>query len=97
MAQYTVTHTCGHEEVHQIYGTNAHGERDHKIEWLETTLCSECWKKEREVKAAAEARESGMHEVEMKYSEYKNNYSDCKTRPNSYNRETKTIIVFVQK
>lgn len=94
--KYTITHTCGHTEEHQIYGTNAHGERDRKIAWLETTLCPECYRKEQAEKAAAEASESGLTETEMKYSEYKNNYADCKTKPGSYNKESKTIIVFVQ-
>lgn len=35
-------------------------------------------------------------EKEMHYSEYKNNYSDCETKRGSYNKETKTIIVYVQ-
>lgn len=42
MAQYSITHTCGHEETVQIYGTNVHGERDRKISWLESKPCRDC-------------------------------------------------------
>jgi hypothetical protein len=62
---------------------------------METNLlCPECYAREQAQKA-----NEGMQieEVEMHYSEYKNNYSNCKTLPNSYNKETKTIIVLVPK
>jgi hypothetical protein len=36
-----------------------------------------------------------MIEKEMHYREYKNNYSWCKTVPNSYNSQTKFIKVLV--
>jgi deoxycytidylate deaminase len=44
MAQYTIKHTCGHEEVVNICGTNVHGERDRKVAWLESKPCHECEK-----------------------------------------------------
>lgn len=43
------------------------------------------------VKAAAEAAKTGLRR--MHYSEYKNNYSDCKTVEGSYDKATKTIEV----
>lgn len=46
MAKYNITHSCGHTQEHQIYGTNRHGERDRKVEWLENNLCGECYKAE---------------------------------------------------
>lgn len=52
MAKYTVTHICGHTKIHQIYGTNSNGERDHKIEWLKGCLCDECYKAEQAAKRA---------------------------------------------
>ena len=52
MAQYTINHVCGHTEVHQIYGTNAHGERDRKEAWLATQPCSECRQAQREAERA---------------------------------------------
>lgn len=46
MAQYNIHHTCGHEETVQIYGTNVHGERTSKAEWLESKPCRDCERKE---------------------------------------------------
>lgn len=45
MAQYNIRHTCGHEETVQIYGTNVHGERQRKAEWLESKPCRDCERK----------------------------------------------------
>lgn len=45
MAQYNIHHTCGHEETVQIYGTNVHGERTRKAEWLESKPCRDCERK----------------------------------------------------
>lgn len=42
MAKYSIVHTCGHEETVQIYGTNVHGERTRKAEWLESKPCRNC-------------------------------------------------------
>lgn len=42
MAQYSITHTCEHGETVQIYGTNTHGERDRRINWLESKPCHDC-------------------------------------------------------
>lgn len=41
--QTTINHTCGHEATHQIYGTNARGERTNKIKWLSSTVCKKCY------------------------------------------------------
>ena len=59
MAQYNIHHTCGHEETVQIYGTNVHGERQRKAEWLESKPCRDC---ERE--AMREANLAGAAELE---------------------------------
>lgn len=40
MAKYTITHRCGHDEVHQLYGKSSL--REYKIQQLEKELCSEC-------------------------------------------------------
>lgn len=52
MAQYNVTHSCGHDQAHQLYGKNI--ERESKIEWFQTTPCTECWKKEQQSKKQKE-------------------------------------------
>jgi len=52
MAQYTVNHSCGHDQTHQLYGK--HKDRERKIEWLQDQPCTDCWKSEQEKSRAAE-------------------------------------------
>lgn len=42
MAQYNVTHSCNHTEVHNLFGPGR--EREGKLAWLESNLCRECYK-----------------------------------------------------
>lgn len=86
--KYEITHTCGHTSTKNITGTNVHGERDRKVAYHESTPCDTCY-------AEAKAAEQGCEAQEMHYGEYKKHYADCKTRPGSYDPETKTIIVYV--
>ena len=90
MAKYDVTYKCTHEGTVELFGKTT--DRMKKIEWMETTLCPECYAREQAQKA-----NKGMQieEVEMLYSEYKNNFSNCQTLPNSYDSKTKTITVLV--
>jgi len=81
-----VTRACGHTETVEVFGSTA--ERESKINWYKNTVCSECHAKE---------QNSDCEEITMSYSQYKNEYSDCKTKPNSYNKSAKTIIVYVKK
>ena len=63
--KYEITYSCGHTETVQIYGTNVHGEREKKADWLaKHHVCSACLKADREAaKAAAErAKANGMTE-----------------------------------
>lgn len=69
MAKYTVNHSCGHTEEHNIVGTNVHGERDRKIEWLQSQVCSECYKAQKateraEAAAAAAKQNANMPKLE---------------------------------
>lgn len=85
MAKYEVKMACGHTHTVELFGKTS--DRERKIKWLEENgICPECKAKE-----AAQ----GCEEIEMHYGEYKKNYSECETKPNSYNAETKTIIVYV--
>ncbi len=53
MAKYTVTYSCGHEGVVELFGKVA--EREKKIEYFEKNgLCRECYKKKMEEAAKAE-------------------------------------------
>ena len=40
MAKYTVTHSCGHEEVVDLWGKGK--DRKSRLEWLATVPCMEC-------------------------------------------------------
>lgn len=56
MAKYQITHSCGHDQTHQIYGTNVNGERERKAGWLAGSPCTDCWKKGQDEQLAAEAK-----------------------------------------
>ena len=87
MAKYYVTYLCGHDGVENITGTNVNGERDRKLKWIEENkLCYDCYIKE---------QIEGCKEIEMHYKEYKDNYANCRAKKGSYNKESKTIIVYV--
>ena len=91
MAKYTVTFSCGHADTVELFGKDS--ERERKIEYFkEQGICPHCYKEALEAKKA-----EGCDEVEMKYSEYKNNYADCDTKSDSYDKKSKTIIVYVPK
>ena len=90
MAKYYVKHTCGHEVQVELFGKTA--DRGNKIEWLETTLCPECYARQQ---AQKENKGMQIEEVEMLYSNYKNNYAECKTLSGSYDKKAKTIVVLV--
>lgn len=55
--KYTITHRCGHEQTHQIYGSNSKGQRDRKEEWLASKDCTPCWQAEQD-KARAERQKA---------------------------------------
>ena len=87
--KYTVKFSCGHEEEMQIYGKAKAKEK--KIKYLsESGICSKCYKE-----MMNEKNSENCEEVRMSYREYKENYADCKTKSGSYDKEEKTIIVYV--
>lgn len=89
--KYDVTFSCGHTEEVQIYGKTE--ERERKIKYYgKSGLCSECYKKKMN-----EENAENCEEVVMSYREYKENYSDCKTKSGSYDKAEKTIVVYVPK
>lgn len=65
MAQYSITHACGHEQTHAIYGTSR--ERERKQDWLATTDCADCYRKQLEAgrQAQTEAAKSKAEEYGM--------------------------------
>ncbi len=54
MAQYPITHTCGHSAVAQIVGTNSHNERERKASWMAQQPCRDCRNESTRIEAAAE-------------------------------------------
>jgi hypothetical protein len=58
VAQYTVTHSCGHDQTHRLFGPIR--DREKKVEWLETTQCRDCWSKNQR-----QAAETSTKELEL--------------------------------
>lgn len=90
--------TCRCEKCGEIFTKTkickSHREADDWKQWAEwnCTLCPACYAKAKEAEYAA------THSIkEMHYGEYKRSYSNCKTVSGSYNSETKTIKVYIEK
>ena len=89
--KYSVIFSCGHAEEVQIYGKAE--ERERKIKYFgKSGLCPECYKKKMN-----EEKSENCEEVRMSSREYKENYADCKTKSGSYDKEEKTIVVYIPK
>lgn len=58
MSKYTVEHSCGHSEDHQIYGKVS--ERDGKAEWLAGRLCGDCYRAAKRADETAKAAEASV-------------------------------------
>lgn len=63
MAKYEIKMACGHTETHNIVGTNVHGEREKKAEWLSTRLCYECYKKQQAEAADKATADAALPEL----------------------------------
>lgn len=83
--------TCGHEGQIELSGSA--NERDNKAAWMFANhTCKECYQAEQQKEVLANNK---VEIVEMTYGEYKNNHATCKTVAGSYNKETKTIKVYI--
>lgn len=49
MAQYQIAHSCGHERIARITGTDVNGERGRKAAWLAAQPCPDCARAAREM------------------------------------------------
>lgn len=85
-----VKFACGHEVRVEVFGSIS--QREKKVAWLAKGICPDCYKQLKEKEQLENCKE-----VRMKYSEYKNEYSECETKRESYDKENKTIIVYVPK
>lgn len=63
MAKYTVEHSCGHTQVHELLGPGP--ERRRRIDWLEGQRCTTCWKAEQDA-----ARKAAPVTAEVIYNAY---------------------------
>ena len=88
--KYNIDFKCGHNEEVALFGSFK--DREREIERLQECNCSACRKLAFQKKMSSE-----YDEVRMSYSEYKKSYSKCKTLNDSYDKKTKTIVVFVKK
>jgi hypothetical protein len=71
MAKYDVTHSCGHEQTHQLFGKM--DSRYNRIAWMEKQPCDACQKE------AVQSLLSEKNEIarEKKMSIYLVHYHDC--------------------
>lgn len=89
--KYDVTFSCGHTETVEIYGKTE--DREKKIAYYgKSGICRKCYEK-----MMNEKNSENCEEVRMSYREYKENYADRKTKSGSYDKEEKTIVVYVPK
>ncbi len=84
MPYMTITRKCGHNEKVFLYEDEMNNQNSIKNHC--EYECEKCFLKHNNVK-----------EVKMDYSTYKIEYSYCRTKPNSYDKDSKTIIVYIPK
>lgn len=61
MAKYMVTHRCGHEVSHNLFGPGK--ERKSKLMWLAAQECRECYMKKQAEEAMKKSEEMGLPEL----------------------------------
>lgn len=89
--KYTVNFSCGHTDEIEISGTEQEVER--KIKYYETSgTCSACYKS-----GLGKKTQKEFEAVRMPYTDYKNKYSNLRTKAKSYDKEDKTVIVYFPK
>ena len=68
MAKYSITMSCGHDEMVELFGPMK--ERERKIKWFnESGLCKKCYEEkcEKEKLATEEKRESRLKEGNLSF------------------------------
>jgi len=61
--KYDIQHTCGHIYTYNLYGTNVRGERYRKRDFLASTSCTDCERKD--LIEALKSRFSGIPDTEQ--------------------------------
>ena len=91
MAQYSIDHSCGHTQVHQIYGTNVNGQREKKADWFARGICIVCYKAQRAAEHAeqtAQAKRGTAHLPALTGSDKQIAWAET-IRAGAFNRLTK--------
>lgn len=65
MSIYTITHSCGHTQEHQIYGTNVRGERERKADYLADRTCSDCYQEQQAAERAAQSKQAKKDNADL--------------------------------
>lgn len=65
--KYEVTHSCNHTQTHELVGPGA--ERERKLKWLASTVCSECYKAQKLNAVAQAAQSAGVELPKLEGSE----------------------------
>lgn len=60
------------------------------------TLCDDCSREQYRQVQEEKAKNNGLKVIRVKYSEYKSKYNDCAQVKDSYDKETKTIEIYVK-
>lgn len=85
MEYVTITRACGHKETICVSSARVlDNETTRKAH--EAELCEDCYLKN---------NRDHVRECRMSYDRYKNKYGQYRTKANSYDEETREIVVFV--
>lgn len=82
MPKKKITRKCGHQET--VWFVDGELNYPQAIKNHEDELCDSCYR-----------LFTPVQEVEMDYKTYKIEFGNCRTKPNSYDKKTKRIIVYV--
>lgn len=82
MPYKTILRKCGHKE--KVWLLDSEVDNPQAIRGHEEYVCSKCY-----------LRDTPVRKVEMSYKDYKIEYANCRTKPNSYNESKKSIVVYI--
>lgn len=85
MAIYSVDMSCGHKQTVNLNGDVLYVAR-RRVLYKESGLCDECLN---------DKNSQGCREVSMSYRRFKNDFSWCNYKRDSYDSIEKTITVYV--
>lgn len=77
-----IMRSCGHQEKVWLLDSEVNDPK--AIKNHEAEICNKCY-----------LILNRVREVEMDYKSYKIEYHNCRTKPGSYNKESKRIVVYV--